>query len=292
LCYAPVGTRDRTCTCNTPGLGRRPLLIGIPWRIERSGRESNSPWAVDSRLASQMRTGPDQTFVPPAGFEPANAAFGGLRPFHLATACANRSLHQRQDSNLQLPCGGWLTATWLAIRLTLVRADVPSGPHRGASPDRRTPFRVPPGSRTLLAGLEDRVLAARTAVRMSSAPDLHRHVTRLQLAAYLFGPAERVTRGEPASFARRAPSREGLGTHRGFPSQSSRRRRESNARDCRRPRFSKPACYHSSTSPMSLMNGGTHGRTRTSRACVRSAGRDPVAVGVATAAGFEPSSPD
>ena len=32
LCYASVGARDRICTCNTPGLGRRPLLIGIPWR--------------------------------------------------------------------------------------------------------------------------------------------------------------------------------------------------------------------------------------------------------------------
>ena len=58
----------------------------------------------------------------------------------------------------------------------------------------------------------------------SSAPDLHRHVTRLQLAAYLF-------RSSGANVERK------------------RRRRESNARDCRRPRFSKPACYHSSTSP-------------------------------------------
>ena len=30
-------TRDRICTCNTPGLSRRPLLVGIPWRGARSG---------------------------------------------------------------------------------------------------------------------------------------------------------------------------------------------------------------------------------------------------------------
>ena len=34
-----------------------------------------------------------------------------------------RVLHQGQDSNLRLPCGGWLTATWLAIRLTLVKEE-------------------------------------------------------------------------------------------------------------------------------------------------------------------------
>jgi hypothetical protein len=28
-----VRARDRICTCNTPGLSRRPLLVGIPWRI-------------------------------------------------------------------------------------------------------------------------------------------------------------------------------------------------------------------------------------------------------------------
>ena len=61
----------------------------------------------------------------------------------------------------------------------------------------------------------------------SSAPDLHRHVTRLQLAAYLF---------------RSSGANEAIG----------RRRRESNARDCRRPRFSKPACCHSSTSPIAV----------------------------------------
>ena len=143
-----------------------------------------------------------------------------------------RVSHQRQDSNLQLPCGGWLTATWLAIRLTLVKEESGrAGPGHTVGHHRidARRFRVPPGSRTLLAGLEDRVLAARTAVRVSSAPDLHRHVTRLQLAAYLFRSS-------------------------GANERMKRRRRESNARDCRRPRCSKPACYHSSTSPM-LMNG-------------------------------------
>jgi hypothetical protein len=62
--------------------------------------------------------------------------------------------------------------------------------------------------------------------KWSSAPDLHRHEARLQLAAYLFR----------SSGANRMNERK-------------RRRRGSNARDCRRPRFSKPACYHSSTSP-------------------------------------------
>ncbi len=110
-------------------------------------------------------------------------------------------------------------------------------------PTRATPWgitgsmhavRVPPGSRTLLAGLEDRVLAARTAVHESSAPDLHRHVTRLQLAAYLFRSS-------------------------GANERRKRRRRESNARDCRRPRFSGPACYHSSTSPNVCFSVPTRG---------------------------------
>ena len=96
------------------------------------------------------------------------------------------------------------------------RSDVPARATPWGNTGRRTPFRVPPGNRTRLSCLEGKVLAARTAVRMerpagtaptpptwqagvplttpwpqwSSAPDLHRHVTRLQLAAYLFGPAE------------------------------------------------------------------------------------------------------
>ena len=44
-------TRDRTCTCNTPGLSRRPLLIGIPWQI-----------------------------VPASGVEPAPAAYKAAAP--------------------------------------------------------------------------------------------------------------------------------------------------------------------------------------------------------------------
>ena len=44
--------------------------------------------------------------VPPAGFEPANAAFGGLRPFHLATACCTRGRIRTCDEalNRRLRC--------------------------------------------------------------------------------------------------------------------------------------------------------------------------------------------
>jgi hypothetical protein len=234
---ACAGTRGGIRTRTGCGLNALPLPIALPGRESRSlrsGRESNSPWAVDSRLASQMRTGPSACL--PGEIRTPSAAFGGLRPIHPAgrppRACVapgaglEPAVALRRVVNSHLACHsphpgkeGERTCR--------------SGPHRGASPDRRTPFRVPPGSRTLLAGLEDRVLAARTAVRMSSAPDLHRHVTRLQLAAYLFRSS-------------------------GANERTKRRRRESNARDCRRPRCSKPACYHSSTSPMSSPRGDSN----------------------------------
>ena len=125
------------------------------------------------------------------------------------------------------------------------------GPHRGATPGtthavsstaresnpalslgRRGPSRSDSGTNDGAASgncphasdLASRRASHNTlAADWSSAPDLHRHVTRLQLAAYLFRSSGAECR--------------------------KRRRRESNARDYRRPRFSGPACYHSSTSP-------------------------------------------
>src|SRR5262245_19933577 len=80
-----LGTRDRICTCNTPGLGRRPLLVGIPWR-ESPRRGSNSP--EPGRQPGVLTRGQrgEEKEEPPARFELANPAFGGLGPFLLAAA--------------------------------------------------------------------------------------------------------------------------------------------------------------------------------------------------------------
>src|SRR5262249_39130093 len=81
LCYAPVGTRDRTCTCNTPGLSRRPLLIGIPWRV--SDPDENRTRLIGGRQPPRF---PDayRARCLPGEIRTPCAAFGGLRPIHLA----------------------------------------------------------------------------------------------------------------------------------------------------------------------------------------------------------------
>ena len=74
--------------------------------------------------------------------------------------------------------------------------------------------------------------AANTLRALSSAPDLHRHVTRLQLAAYLLRSIGAGSNG-------------GDGANRTRATVS-------------RPRFSKPACYHSSTSPYPRQDSNLH----------------------------------
>ncbi len=195
LCYAPIVLR--------PGIEPRPRACPAPTRAYKTrcsttscrsaccdpGGNRTRPHAVDSGAAS-ARCVRDQMRLPGEIRTP-SAAFGGLRPIHSAGRSAFAPLHQGQGSNLQLPRGGWLTATWLAIRLTLVWSSPsglhrarrryegrltarsrsrnrPAGPHRGASPAGVRAFRVPRESRTRLSGLEDRVLAARTAVRFGA----------------------------------------------------------------------------------------------------------------------------
>ena len=123
-------------------------------------------------------------------------------------------------------------------------------------------FGVPPGSRTRLTCLEGKVLAARTAVRKSTiengvasgncprASDLaSRHASHNTLATTELRAGLAPASGEVA--ARRLSS----SVQR---SRQMRRRRESNARDLGRPRFSKPACYHSSTSPYPRQDSNLH----------------------------------
>ena len=157
-----------------------------------------------------MRTGPMITCrVPPAGFEPANAAFGGLRPFHLAAACARGSRGPTRTDNLRLNrrprCH---FATLIRDERRMERTCRP-GPHRGASPGRRTSFRVPPGSRTRLTCLEGKVLAARTAV----------HLCRERAPGFEPGPSDWQSGMQPQTpCARGAPRRTCTGMGRGCSS--------------------------------------------------------------------------
>ena len=141
-----------------------------------------------------------------------------------------------------------------------------SGPHRGASPGRRTPFRVPPGSRTRLSCLEGKVLAARTAVRIENQIERPAGTAPTpptwQAGVPLTTPWPRTNclelrAGLAPACDEVAARRLSISVQRSERTKQ-RRRRESNARDCRRPRFSKPACYHSSTSPMGSPRGDSN----------------------------------
>ena len=120
-----------------------------------------------------MRTGPCACL--PGEIRTPSAAFGGLRPIHLARRPVVPGARGRIRT-----CGRTINRR-LRFQLRHPGKDVPVRATPWGITGPTHAVRVPPGSRTLLAGLEDRVLAARTAVR------------------------------------------------------KKRRRRESNARDCRRP---------------------------------------------------------
>jgi hypothetical protein len=142
---------------------------------------------------------------------------------------------------------------------------------------------APQASRTPLSCLEGKVLAARTAVQKPT-----RIGTVSRNCPGASGLATRRASHNTLT-ANGAPGRTCTGMRRGCssspicfgPREQERRRRESNARDLGRPRLSGPVCCRSSTSPdQNQILVGTHGRIRTSKSCVRSAGRVPLAVGV------------
>ena len=123
----------------------------------RSGRESNSPWAVDSRLASQMRTGPD---VSPRGDSNSQRCLRRAAPIRPAGRSSRRCTRGRIRT-----CGETVNSRPRCQLRHPGKRTCRPGPHLGASPGPRTSFRVPPGKSNPARRLEDRVLAARTAVR-------------------------------------------------------------------------------------------------------------------------------
>ena len=161
------------------------------------------------------------------------------------------------------------------------RADVPARASPwGNTGSCESSARVPPGSRTLLAGLEDRVLSRSDSgtnyewsgqrelpprLRLGKPACLSQHLGRDSIGT--LGGFRPSRDGLASGKARRSPTRfNEMELRAGLApacdevaarrlsisvqrSRRGRRRRESNARDCRRPRFSGPACYHSSTSP-------------------------------------------
>ena len=188
-----------------------------------------------------------------------SAAFGGLRPIRPAGRSSRRCTRGRIRT-----CGETVNSRpRCQLRHPGKRADVPAratpwgitGPTHAVSSTARESN---PARRFGRPG-PSRSDSGTHRAKWSSAPDLHRHVTRLQLAAYLFrSSGANVERGgDGANRTRATIVGHGLAD--------------------------RPV-----TTPARLR---THERIRTPRACVRSAGRDPIAVGVATAAGFEPASP-
>ena len=104
-----VRARDRICTCNTPGLSRRPLLVGIPWR--KGGRVNASGSFSGNPIASVR-------FEAPAGFEPAASRLENERSSTRASGLCRARPEIRTPtvpglSRLPLPVGpgarGWWT---------------------------------------------------------------------------------------------------------------------------------------------------------------------------------------